>query len=325
MIIPSPQPSRQHSAFGLPNETLGIRGLSSLIEEQRGYSSLPQTAPGSPNSMLPLDNDAKTRQETMTMSVGQISDSVPISGPEQRQPTQTVLDPNDNARGRIPSSTSPSPMRAPSLQKSGSSRSSVSPVKIDHEATKALQESIASLLGKRPSPDGDEAGVDTGTRGRHGRAGKRARPQRLKVCMFLLLFLGWVLTFFTPLQPQTRNISNSQNAGPSKLNPTRPQTRASKAAMALPMNIATDIDLPLNPFGSEFPEELNLPDDGESQQESVRVTYEDPGQRDEKRRLMNLLKEKASSSGQGESETLSMSGGIRGSERMLRRSTRIAG
>jgi len=131
-----------------------------------------------------------------------------------------------------------------------------------------------------------------------------------------------MLTSFTLFQPQTRNVPGAQNA---ELNPTRPQTRASKAAMASPLNIGIGIDLPLNPFGSEFPEELNLPDDGESQQESVRVTYEDPGQRDEKRRLMNLLKERASSSGQGESETLSMSGGIRGSDRLLRRSTRIAG
>jgi DNA replication regulator DPB11 len=35
------------------------------------------------------------------------------------------------------------------------SRLSLSPIKIDHEATKALQESITSLLGKRPSPDAD--------------------------------------------------------------------------------------------------------------------------------------------------------------------------
>ena len=298
--------------------------MSSMIEEQRRYSSLPQTAPGSPNSMLPLDNGAKTRQETMTKSVGQISNSLPASGPEQRKPTQTVLDLNDDVRGRIPSSTSPSPMRAPSLQKSGSSRNSASPVKIDHEATKALQESIASLLGKRPSPDGDESGVDTGTRGHRGRTGKRARPQRLKVSISSSFSLAWMLTSFTLFQPQTRNIPDAQNAELSKLNPTRPQTRASKAAMASPLNIGIGIDLPLNPFGSEFPEELNLPDDGESQQESVRVTYEDPGQRDEKRRLMNLLKERASSSGQGESETLSMS--IRGSDRLLRRrSTRIAG
>jgi|SRR6266545_3541593 len=154
---------------------------------------------------------------------------------------------------------------------------------------------------------------------KNGKEGEAAKVEGSFVCPSF----AWVnINVFTLLQ--TRNISDAQNAGPSKLNHTRPQTRASKAAMALPLNIATDVDLSLNPFGS-FPEELNLPDDGMSQQESVRVTYEDPGQRDEKRRLMNLLKEKASNGGLGESETLSMSGGMRGPDRLTRRSTRVAG
>ena len=84
------------------------------------------------------------------------------------------------------------------------SRLSLSPIKIDHEATKALQESITSLLGKRPSPDGD-ADEPGGARARGAtgadmpqrKKGKRARPQRAKVCNFpsrlksggLMLFL----------------------------------------------------------------------------------------------------------------------------------------
>jgi hypothetical protein len=75
------------------------------------------------------------------------------------------------------------------------SRLSLSPVKIDHEATKALQESIKSLLGKRPSPDADadelggaRAGGTTGAVKVTGpdmpqrKKGKRGRPQRTKVC-----------------------------------------------------------------------------------------------------------------------------------------------
>jgi DNA replication regulator DPB11 len=77
------------------------------------------------------------------------------------------------------------------------SRLSLSPIKIDHEVTKALQESITSLLGKRPSPDADadEPGgarargatgaVDmTGADMPQRKKGKRARPQRAKVCNF---------------------------------------------------------------------------------------------------------------------------------------------
>ena len=85
---------------------------------------------------------------------------------------------------RVPSSNSPSPMK--SLQNSqvigggSSSRLSVSPVKIDHEVTKALQESITSLLGKRPSSDGE--GLAGGVvEIPNGRSGKRARPHRSKV------------------------------------------------------------------------------------------------------------------------------------------------
>ena len=83
-----------------------------------------------------------------------------------------------------------------------SSRSSISPVKIPHEAAKALQESITSLLGKRPSPDGEENGgvgaaeggaAGGGGAGEGGRKGKKARPQRPKVRRFLLLDAATIL------------------------------------------------------------------------------------------------------------------------------------
>lgn len=92
----------------------------------------------------------------------------------------------EDTRMRVPSSKSPSPMK--SLQNchsngSSSSRLSLSPVKIDHDATKALQESITSLLGKRPSPEGEDlaGGGANGADIPNGRNGKRARPQRSKV------------------------------------------------------------------------------------------------------------------------------------------------
>ena len=89
------------------------------------------------------------------------------------------------------------------------SRPSLSPIKIDHEATKALQESIMSLLEKRPSPDGDadEPGgahargatgtVDvTRTDMPQKKKGKRARPQRAKVCNFPSRFKSGGLMLF---------------------------------------------------------------------------------------------------------------------------------
>ena len=82
-------------------------------------------------------------------------------------------------RMRVPSSKSPSPMKSlKNISRSGS-RQSLSPVKIDHEATKALQETISSLLGKRPTLEGEDlAGVVDVPNGRNG---KRARPHRSKV------------------------------------------------------------------------------------------------------------------------------------------------
>ena len=54
------------------------------------------------------------------------------------------------------------------------------------------------------------------------------------------------------------------------------------------------------------------------EESSMRVMYEDPGQRDEKKRLINLLKNQ----GGGEEDSLGSSGGF---EKRTRRSMRIAG
>ena len=55
------------------------------------------------------------------------------------------------------------------------------------------------------------------------------------------------------------------------------------------------------------------------EESSMRVMYEDPGQRDEKKRLMNLLKNQA---GGEEDQLVGSSGGF---EKRRRRSVRIAG
>lgn len=73
---------------------------------------------------------------------------------------------HDMQNTRIPSSASPSPIKVPS--------SSNSPAKISREATKVLQESITSLLGKRLSTEDIESN--------HSSRPKRPRPpSRTKV------------------------------------------------------------------------------------------------------------------------------------------------
>jgi hypothetical protein len=170
-ILPdSKPPEKKGSMFGLPNETLS-GSSSSQLEGHRLDVTL-RTPTISPNlSMAVLHDGAGTRPGSFTMS----------SGVQQESTSQSSSQP----QARIPSSTSPSPMKPPSFQMAGSSRQSSSPAKIDHEATKALQDSITSLLGKRPSPDVEElAGVNTAGRARNSRPGKRPRPQRSKVILF---------------------------------------------------------------------------------------------------------------------------------------------
>jgi hypothetical protein len=106
---------------------------------------------------------------------------------------------NSSPQIPIPSSKSPSPMKGPKRL------SSMSPTKMDPGAAKALHESIASLLGKRQTPEDDEdngagdslphvesaAAVESneassdGTRAeettKRVSPGKRKRPSRAKV------------------------------------------------------------------------------------------------------------------------------------------------
>jgi DNA replication regulator DPB11 len=95
-------------------------------------------------------------------------------------PTRSMVASEEgDPRMRVPSSKSPSPMKSLKNIGGSGSRLSISPVKIDHEATKALQETISSLLGKRPTPEGEElAGAADAPNVRNG---KRPRPHRSKV------------------------------------------------------------------------------------------------------------------------------------------------
>ncbi|KJA25092.1 hypothetical protein HYPSUDRAFT_214141 [Hypholoma sublateritium FD-334 SS-4] len=275
VIIPNP-PEPEKFIFGMPNHTLGgssyIPHPSSIATPSRSLLGTPAFADpsrqGSVVSLLDADGSA-------TFDFGP-------SLARRRAATAGLDD------VRVPSSTSPSPMKAP-LQRS-TSRSSLSPMKVDHEATKALQESITSLLGKRPSPEGDEAGALTGVGPAH-RNGKRARPQRSK--------------------PQSRQPSDAQLAA-----------RVAESSKSARMARKPDPGLPagyndgaINPFDSSYADDLS------PQEESMRVMYEDPGQRDEKKRIMNLLR---GTSGEEDAATPSVNGS-RDFDKKARRSTRIAG
>ncbi|KAJ6531543.1 hypothetical protein B0H10DRAFT_2150634 [Mycena sp. CBHHK59/15] len=141
----------------------------SLLGTQRSSAPPPPTTPSPPK-----------RRQTATPSRSRSATSTPLELVAHPVPTQAssngsaksirrAVTLGEVARGRgrmetrVPSSSSPSPLRR---------GVSVSPSKIPGERTKALQESIASLLGKRQTSLEDE---DSGTR-----PGKRGRPHRSK-------------------------------------------------------------------------------------------------------------------------------------------------
>ena len=199
----------------MPNHTLtGSFAIhpSSIPSPTRSLIS-PATPRGERSRLDSLSSRSSTKNsfEINNNNAGSSSSSH-RQQPQQRQPTVPHLEASEPQRhdaglGRVPSSTSPSPMKVPRT----GSRLSLSPVKIDHEAAKALQECITSLLGKRPSPDADadEPGVArargatgavevTGADMPQRKKGKRTRPQRTKVCNSLsrLKSAGSYFAFF---------------------------------------------------------------------------------------------------------------------------------
>ncbi|KAG1736323.1 hypothetical protein EDB19DRAFT_1721537 [Suillus lakei] len=157
---------------------------------------------------------------------------------EDLDPPVPTLDPN----GRIPSSSSPSPMKLPP---SSDARLTAepSPVRVPHprDVARELQESLTTLLGKRQVSEDDVMRPEQ-------RKGKRPRPQ-----------------------PRSRVQSRQE----SRETITRePPGRH----IPLPQPMYYDAMSLLD--GSARPSE-----------DSLRVTYEDPGQEAEKRKLMALLGE----------------------------------
>ncbi|TCD70891.1 hypothetical protein EIP91_001199 [Steccherinum ochraceum] len=159
------------------------------------------------------------------------------------QPTLQELR-EDMLQTRIPSSNSPSPVKPPSGG-AAAKRGPVfghSPLRISKEASKVLEESITSLLGKRHPSEEDL----------HGRGGKRARP---------LI--------------RTKSKQNQQ-AAPNPAPPPPPVHLDHFDAYGL---------------GEEGEEDISmLVGEGPgSDHQSMHVTYEDPNQNDERKRLMRLL------------------------------------
>ncbi|KAF9496674.1 hypothetical protein BDN71DRAFT_1415262 [Pleurotus eryngii] len=251
------------SAFGVPNGLLDA-GTTKGSHVAPTKNTLPEASSDaiSPNkdrvdSPDPLGHCPKHPS---------LSPSQPYVAPLQAMPdplhrSNPFQDDDQRDNLRIPSSSSPSPMKlagdidggrqtVPSSPSKGSQgRHISSPTKMSAEAAIALQKSLTSLLGKRRESDEDPT-AQAGTSGAAGTRAKRARPQRSK--------------------GQAR------------------QTAEIRVGNAPVMTV--------DPFGPYNLNHRHASDDmyedtsqGSVRDEIVGVKYEDPKQREERQRLMDLL------------------------------------
>ncbi|KAI0084130.1 hypothetical protein BDY19DRAFT_973992 [Irpex rosettiformis] len=117
-----------------PDETLrGFNKPTGIVDDDSADSF------GEPIGLLPEQQNAEDTEPTCAK--GTDTDSRPLSLAELRE---------DMLSTHIPSSETPSPIKRPSA--------SPSPAKISREATRVLQESITTLLGKRMSSEDNGSG-----------------------------------------------------------------------------------------------------------------------------------------------------------------------
>ncbi|KAJ7077914.1 hypothetical protein B0H15DRAFT_861404 [Mycena belliarum] len=155
-------------AFGQPDISLGQRSSSlheppatpSPPKRPRLMSTPSRSRPTTPLALIAHAVPVPT-QNNISTSGRFVQRAATVGAVERvRQESHVAA---SSSPARVPSSSSPSPLRR---------GVSVSPSKIPEERTKALQESITSLLGKRvAAPEEDTA---------PGRAGKRGRAHRSK-------------------------------------------------------------------------------------------------------------------------------------------------
>ncbi|KAF8903729.1 hypothetical protein CPB84DRAFT_1746116 [Gymnopilus junonius] len=141
-ITKEPQESM---SFGAPNGLLGGESTfihpSSLVTPGASVRSLPVQGPRQPSESFIKENEQNNnslrhRQSTVLIEPDAEDTGSGVSKQQQHSYHQHDRD----RRDRVPSSMSPSPMKMP-MQRTNS-RGSLSPVKINHEAAKALQEKL---------------------------------------------------------------------------------------------------------------------------------------------------------------------------------------
>ncbi|PPR02379.1 hypothetical protein CVT24_011721 [Panaeolus cyanescens] len=219
---------------------------------------------GPPNSLLSNGTDSFGRSNSFGPPPGYVTPAIngeiPPQSPVKRHPASLARDGTlpqlvpqaEDGDFYIPSSKSPSPMKSMDPKKDAFNRASLSPAKLE-KAASDLQQQIASLLGKRTSANSDQA--DSLAEQPANRA-KRPRPQRSKVQL---------------RQSSRRNVVEARSKAPTP---------------------PVDFESQGNPFADGFAGDDSFEGLGniKAEDQSIRVMYEDPGQREEKDRILGLLK-----------------------------------
>ncbi|KAI0353702.1 hypothetical protein OH77DRAFT_1505190 [Trametes cingulata] len=150
---PEAQPPmlEEHESFGMPNMLLGI--------------AAPENRPSTPRQRSKTPTPPAERASSASPSRTQPSDdNHPASSTDPSSEPSRAFD------DRVPSSLSPEPMRMPGA------RTPSTPARVTKQATRVLQESITTLLGKRPAAAVAAEREEEERRAKEVRLGKRARP-----------------------------------------------------------------------------------------------------------------------------------------------------
>ncbi|KAJ3570667.1 hypothetical protein NP233_g4252 [Leucocoprinus birnbaumii] len=270
-------------SFGQPKK--GLIGQPTVLVPPTRVNSLASIPPQSLSiPVSPASVPASVPQHVLQQQPQQQQDSVTQSDSSSSTTNNDVIPKaswreieQDKLTAKIPSSRTPSPMK---LARSGSSRSSISPAKIDHEATKALQESITRALKRHTSEEDEVLG---GNGGGGGRMAKRLRPRGHKApsrqtsASKLKAAASTVMEMESMPFAATSSISpfDSFELGDSDMLPIIEPPAGSKKGAGLGARQSGR-----RTRSSALAEEA----------EGMRVMYEDPALADEKRKLMDLLK-----------------------------------
>ncbi|KAI0318602.1 hypothetical protein OF83DRAFT_929396 [Amylostereum chailletii] len=191
----------------------------------------PPPVPESPSAPLSLNPNPPPLVRVPTLPVAPAADD-------------SDTEPEDEEPPKVPSSSTPSPLKMPGASSTGNS-----PVRpgVSDAAARALHESLSTVLGKRMSGNEDAPSAA------RGRPGKRPRPR--------------------PKNTTSRQGSGSGNNGENGMH----------EAGLLPIPEAYDTSY-------AYSEEMGGPRAASAGMEGhARVTYEDPAQSEERRRLMKLF------------------------------------